>query len=185
MSPLEEFRKNIDEVYGVYLDSVRGFDLIVDDHNKNNVNISDAELKKRRIFYGVGNPNSNDSYVLHKTTQYEYRERNKKEGRNRVVLANQSIVQIYQYWEDKYREEIAKLFGKKKNELKSPIFGDFRLLRVSIIHNHGIAISSIKNCELLKWFKPGEVISIDNKMFEKAIFHVKVALDEFENKLHA
>ena len=185
MNPVREFKKDIDDVYGVYLDSVRGFDLIVDDHNKINAGVSVEELRRRKLFYGVGNPNSKDAYVLHQTNQYDYKARNEKNGRNRLVLANQSIVQIYQYWEDLYREEIAKLLNIEKSEFKAPIFGDFRLLRNSIIHNHGIATSDVVKCEILKWFKPGERISVDNKMFENAIYHVKITLDEFEKLISA
>ena len=92
------------------------------------------------------------------------------------MLANQSVVQIYQYWEDMYREEIARNMGICKNDLKVDVFGDLRIIRQSIIHNHGIATSDITKCKILKWFNQKQVIEIDSKMFEKIVFESKGSL---------
>ena len=62
-----------------------------------------------------------------------------------------SLISIYQYWEDYFRSKIANyLYLKDKSDLKSPIMGDVRRLRVSIIHHKGIALKDVERCEILK-----------------------------------
>lgn len=176
MQSIISYLSDIDNIYGVFLDANRGFDLIKDDCEKINRGVSDEMLKKRKNLYGVGDPNSTESYPLHVVNQYDYLQRNLKNGKNRFMLANQSVVQIYQYWEDMYREEIARNMGICKNDLKVDVFGDLRIIRQSIIHNHGIATSDITKCKILKWFNQKQVIEIDSKMFEKIVFESKGSL---------
>jgi hypothetical protein len=40
------------------------------------------------------------------------------------------------------------------------LWGDFNLLRNSIVHNRGIAVSTIARCKIIKRFKPGDPMTI-------------------------
>jgi hypothetical protein len=79
------------------------------------------------------------------------------------------LVMMYQYWEDKYRDEIATSKGITKDELSSDLFGDIRHLRNSIIHNNGRAISEVSRCKVLKWFKEDDEVVIDAQKMDRLI----------------
>ncbi|HEY9295501.1 MAG TPA: hypothetical protein VIQ31_03850, partial [Phormidium sp.] len=78
-------------------------------------------------------------------------------------------ISIYSYWEDYYRNKIAELLSKKKNDLKEPIMGDLRLVRNSIIHHRAIALPEIEDCTLLRWYKERDKIFISKEQFEEII----------------
>lgn len=80
---------------------------------------------------------------------------------------------IYQFWEDKYREEIALSKGISKSDLNSNLFGDIRYLRHSIIHNNGRGIDEVDKCKLLKWFRAEDQIVIDSKKMDILIVLIK------------
>ena len=82
---------------------------------------------------------------------------------------------IYQYWEDYYRPKIAQENGVLKENIKWDIIGDLRFFRESIIHHKGIAVPKIRNCKILKWFKEGEIININNIQFEEIIRNIKIS----------
>ena len=60
--------------------------------------------------------------------------------------------------------------------------GDLRLIRISIIHHAGIGLKDIEKCELLKWYKEGDLIFIDKTKFEDIIYHIKNMLKEFRGR---
>lgn len=177
----EEFNEVIDHIYGVYLDSTTlAFRLlrewVINDQLSTSkiTGLSIEDLDKSKFYFGVGDPNTSDSHVLLSCTQGQLKKRNDKDSDNYIVIANISVVLIYQYWEDSYREQIAKQLGlPNKNDLKLDIMGDLRLLRNSIIHHNAVALKEVENCKLLKWFKEKDKIYINSKMFETIIFHIK------------
>jgi hypothetical protein len=192
---LQEFMSIIDSIYGVYLDSTMGFHLIGSQQlvtqlqsvarlRETNPELASTEyLDSCAMIFGRGNPNNPDAVELHRCTQGEHKSRNEKGGKNYSFIANMCLASIYQYWEDHYREELATSVGKSKNEIMSPIMGDIRRLRVSIIHNNGIAISDIEKCEILMWFKHGEAITLDQHQFETVILEIKKFLWEWMGRL--
>ena len=175
----------LDSIYGIYLDATIGFHLIESQYlvtqqkdvarlRKTNPEIASLEyLDSCAMIFGRGNPNSSDAVELHRCTQGEHKARIRKDGKNHSFIANMCLTSVYQYWEDHYRGELAKSVEKNKSEIKAPIMGDIRRLRVSIIHNRGIAVSDIEKCEILKWFKQGEPIDFDEDQFETVIWEVK------------
>lgn len=107
------------------------------------------------------------------TTQGELKERNKEDGINFKNIGNLSIVLMYQFWEDKYRDEIAQSMNLERNELESNIFGELRHLRRSIIHNSGLALPGVeKKVEIVK-FKEGEEILLRRNDIRKIVKAVK------------
>lgn len=188
-NPIEEFRNVINDIYHVFLDSRIGFMKLREEFESSqqgtlewfkgdypelgNMEYLDSLLHT----YGSGDPNDPASYAVNESTQGEYKQRNAEGGANPIFMGNMCLVAIYQYWEDVYRKEIAAFLGQEKEDLKMPIMGDLRLLRRSIIHHHGVALPDIQKCEVLKWFKPEEMIVLDYPKMEFIVFSLRNALD--------
>ena len=126
--------------------------------------------------------------------QGDIKERTKEDGTNYLQLGAQCVVSAYSYWEEYLRIEIGKAIGVidkgavncdatrliLNEHVRSNLWGDMRLLRNSIIHNKGVAISDIAKCNIFRWFMPGDFIEFDYlKMRE-----VFLAMDDFKIYLH-
>jgi hypothetical protein len=179
----------IDDIYGVYLDSTLGFKLLTDKIKKiqeKTIKLfgSDTTIEKldeAEFMYGIGDPQKNkivrDPSLLHVTTQGELKERNKVKGINTETIGNLCVVQIYQFWEDKYRKEIAKLLNKEKDDVESDIFEELRHIRRSIIHNGGYAIPEVEKKVKIVTFKEGDKIVLKEDDMRKIITAIKDYLD--------
>lgn len=194
METVDEFEKVVDYIYGVYLDSTTGYDKLrawFETNQKNTLStlkdthpeLSSIEhLDSVHMIYGKCDPNTPEAVELHRCTQKEYKDRNKADGANFQFLGNMALVSLYQYWEDFHRGQAASKLGIKKNDLKAPVMGDLRLIRISILHHAGIALKEVEKCELLTWYKEHDSIFIDKTKFEDVVFHVKNMLNELRNK---
>lgn len=203
MNIIEEFEKTVDAIYGAYLDSVEGYSLVKSQleyaqedqiginrklKEKNispniHYNLSIDDFDSSCIIYSEGKKGSENYRILHYCcTQAEYKERNSPSGRNYRFIGNMSLISIYQYWDDHFRQKIADLLFKKgKNDIKSPIMGDLRFFRQSIIHHQGIALKNVEKCEILKWYKEGDEIFIDKVKLEEIVSHVYQLTKELKN----
>ena len=173
LNVIELFEIVIHNIYGVFLDCKLGFRLnynqLLKMQKETIEEFKITYLDSTHFIYGKGDPNNPDKKVLHRTTQKEVKERNCEEGLNHILIGNYLLVAIYQFWEDYFREEIARLLKIKKNELTYDIFGDIKSFRKSIIHHNGVALEEIENNKILKWFKKDDPIYIDDKKFETII----------------
>lgn len=175
ITKVQEFIKIVDDIYGVYLDSTYGFDTL----RNNFAKIHDKRPEEKRIFYGKGNPNNKNSCTLHCCTQEEFLIRNEVNGRNYKIIANLCLVQIYQYWENHYRKEIAKEICREKIEVD--VMGDLRHFRNSIIHHGGIAIEDMRKCKILNWYQMGEDININKGKFEEIVRCIRNQINSINN----
>lgn len=172
-----EFLRKVYDIYGLYFDSIHGFGLVaakIKEFQKTfleKYKISSIEdFDKTSFIYGRGKPGSKDSYSMHISKMGKIKERNKKSGENYKIIANLCLVLIYQYWENYYRVRIANDIGlEKTKDLELDIFGEIKVLRDSIIHHRAIALDRVEDFKLLKWFKKGDKIEIDDKQLEKII----------------
>ena len=172
----QEYLTIVDSIHGAYLDAITGFLTLVDEYDKvrqkmlaRRPNIPSDAFDGATMVYGTDLPHQPQSRVVHACTQGEYRQRNAEGGQNHKVMGQGSLVQMYGFWEDCYRDKIAKLSGRMKDDLKIDIFGDMRLLRISIVHHRGIATKDVKRCKLLKWFKEGDEIFLMPEHFETIV----------------
>ena len=184
MNPITEYIEIVDRVYGLFLDATYAFPT----HRKKFIEnqqagsklskLSIEELDALPLVYGIG-PSAN-CIELHTTTQGDLKKRNEKNGRNTKTIGNLCLCEIYHYWEDHYRKEIAEYLGLSKNKLLSDIFGDIRNYRRSIIHNRGVAISHVNNHKLLKWFRENDLIEVDENKMQHIIHQIYQYLNQIK-----
>ena len=117
--------------------------------------------------------------MLHQVTQGELKQRNQKNGENARFLGAMCVVSIYQFWEVRFRNEVAAELGVSRQSLQHNLFGDIRLIRIAILHHGGIAGKEIEKCTLLKWFKEGDEIRIDEDKMYDLIFKLRSVCDEW------
>ena len=178
------FLKTVRAVYGVYFDGSRGFNLVY----RQQLDIRDwlihtqgydGETADAIAFkYGHGDPESPDAITLHSVSHGELTDRNLRGGENWIFLANVCLVSIYQYWEDRYRGEIAAAWDKQKDDVRVPIMGDLRHYRHSIIHRAGFAVPEVARCEVIRWFDPGERIELTEEHMRTLMFRISEGLVE-------
>ncbi len=101
---------------------------------------------------------------------------------NGWFASNMFVVNVFAFWEHFHRRKIASLLLLDKNDLQSPIMGDLRYLRNSIVHNNGKANSEIRRCRLLQWYEKGEAIFLDNDRVAEIIYHMKLLVRELNLK---
>jgi len=184
-----EFEKVVEGIYSVYFDAIGGFQ-----HAKGNFekmqaqsarefNKSIKQLDSQVVIYGKGDPNKAGSVELFRLTQGEYKQKNSQFGMNYRFMGNMCLIAIYQYWDDYFRGEIASELGIKKDDLRSSIIGDMRLIRHSIIHHKGIANKDVEKCEILTWFRKDDPIFIDKAKLEEIIYHVKLEIRALKGRI--
>jgi hypothetical protein len=179
-----EFKGIADSIVGVCFDSFRGFELNVreiirfqQERIRDSANSGSQEsnlqlLDSAWLLYGAGDPNDPNAKLYHQTTQGQFKARNSQGGFNHIFVANMGVIAIYQYWEDEYRGRIANVLNVEKDNVLSDVFGDMRIIRRSIIHHGSIADQDIERCKILRWFKPGDTIVIDRRMFSELLNHL-------------
>jgi hypothetical protein len=178
------FLNTVRVVYGVYLDATRGFHLV----HKQQLDMRDWLIRTQEyddesadaiIFtYGHGDLEDPDAIPLHSVSHGELTARNERGGENWIFLANVCLVSIYQYWEDRYRGEIAAALDKPKGDLRVPIMGDLRHYRRSIIHRAGVAVPEVARCEVIRWFGPDERIELTEEHMRTIVVKIAEGLVE-------
>lgn len=175
-----DFIKEVNEINGLYLDTINGYKAKVREIDRAKIQLKtiyksqDKEFNEEAFEKGDFKYRDNSVDVIvdkfsHKTSMKNLRERTEEGGENYVKIANLCLAQIYQLWEDKYRNRIADHTGISRDNLKSDIFGDIRYMRISIIHHHGIALKEIEKNKVFKWFKEGELIYLNPDIFQEII----------------
>ena len=177
-NPIFEFEQIVNMIVGVYTDATSSFDI----YQFRLQEITKNSSSNARLFFGSGNPNDPATEVDHVAPITEVISRNTKTGSNFRFIGNMCLISIYQYWEDYYRNKIAELLEKKKNDLKEPIMGDLRLLRISIIHHKAIALPEIENCTLLRWYQEGDEIFINEEQFREIIKHIHAYIKKLKTE---
>ncbi len=173
-----EFLNVVKDTYVFYLDGFRGLEMVRTDveQRQKSANFPDEQTD---VPYLKQYDEPVELHGLVQTTLGEFKKRNSEDGRNYEMLGNLCLVAIYSWWEDDYRGRFAAYLRREKNEIKSPIMGDIRLLRTAIIHNNGFATEDCERCEILKWFKRGDRILITFERFEKIISEIGKFLEGF------
>ena len=171
-------------IQAVYLDAVSGFEL-VRSHVESDQNywrgylkgteLDSEEFQDSRMFtYSKIFSGDFCTSSIHQATQGDVKARNSPGGSNFTTLGQLCLVALYDFWNDYLRREYVIAKGELdphesdgrivQKQLRAyashDLWGDFRHLRISIVHNHGIATSEVQNCKLIRWFQPGDPITI-------------------------
>jgi hypothetical protein len=181
---LDELLSISRDIISVYFDAIAGFDRNIGWMNnnqkkslemfKNNPeNITLAKLDEAGFIYAEGDPNLGMPEIFHHATQKDYKNRNKPTDRNYKFIGNMCLITIYQYWEDHYRKKLADTLAINKRAIKSDLFGDIGIIRNSIIHNNSIASNKVNKCKLLKWFRSGDKIFINQEMLKTILRNIQ------------
>ena len=194
MNPIKQFDATVDAIYGVYLDSTTGFDKVrawIEQQQQDSLRwlkeshpelASTEYLDSAHFLYGKGDPNTPGAAELHRSTQRQLKERNASGGLNYVFIGNMALVSIYQFWEDHFRDEVAAYLKMAKCDLKEPIMGDIRHLRRSIVHHAGIALPEVEQCKILRWFREGDKVYLDEEKFEIMINEINKMVKRLSEK---
>jgi len=199
----EEFTQLWNRLQAFYLDAVAGFDF-VRSHVESDQALARSDVKgseldseefqdARMFTYSQIFSEGFCTSEIHRATQGEVKARNSTGGANFTTLGQLCVVSFYDFWNDYLRREyvIAKghLDRNEKDHLvieraqaehaSHDLWGDLRLLRQSIVHNQGVATSDVKRCKLIKWFRPGDLISLSPE-YMRPIF---LALLRYRNEL--
>jgi hypothetical protein len=111
---------------------------------------------------------------IHHATQGEVKARNAPRGLNYTTLGQLCLISFYDFWQDYLRRAYVVAKGyldphetdKKlvqeclRKHASHDLWGDLCYLRTSIVHNQGVATSSVAKCKLIKWFNPGDLIAL-------------------------
>ncbi len=187
-----EFDAFLRRIYGLYMDSVAGYDFLskyieseqqyYQKRFKNDKELYSLEFLDTMSF-------SHDRFVdgalgeisVHFGKKGDIKKRNKRNGENQCYMGSMCVVIFYTYWDTYFRKRLTTALGMKGKEFKSNIWGDLRLFRHCILHNKNIiSPSDARNIKLLKWFKAGEEVIIDEDKFT-TIFS---SLLSFRNWVH-
>jgi len=193
----EEFGAHYDRLHAFYHDAVAGFvwfrEKVTSDQEIERSRYSGSEIDTdefwdgKRLAYDRLFGQDFVASGLHVGTVRDARVRTDPGGSNFTILANLCITAFYDYWNDYFRREYcrAKGYDGSDEELREhasfDLWGDIRHLRNSIVHNRGVATKEIGRCKVIKWFQPGDHISISPERM-RSVFH---ALYRFRNGLHA
>ncbi len=138
---VRNFAEAVDHLYGHYLDSTHGFrknaEWLDEAQRRTRATRPGINLDAATFTYGIGAPGG--GRPLHHTTQGAFRERNADGGANHVYAGQLLVVLLYTYWETRHRAAIAAALElADQHELKVPIMGDLRRLRIDVVHHRGI-----------------------------------------------
>jgi len=108
---LDEFNEVIDGIVGLYFDASLGFSIIRDQQEQHLLRLKSLYLynpaRPLDFFYSNGDPHDPNSIVYHVTPIENLARRNKELGPNRDFLGRSTLVTIFAYWEDHYRQQLA------------------------------------------------------------------------------
>ena len=199
----EEFTQHWHRLQAFYLDAVAGFTFVLSHVESEQelargfvrgTELDSVEFQDTRMFsYSDIFDEGFCTSAIHRATQGEVKARNVPGGLNYTTLGQLCLISFYDFWEDYLRREyaIAKGYLDPNETTKEVVdeclrkhashdlWGDLYYLRTSIVHNQGVAISSVAKCKLIRWFKPGDLVTLAPDHM-RAIF---LALLTYRNEL--
>jgi hypothetical protein len=176
----------VDQVHGIFLDATMAMGQLAQRYMQYDINRLE-QLRERGdltpklfnpelVYHGEvkGNPAE-----LHSTHLHDLINRNVLGGNNWIFLGQMCVVAIYQFWEDHYRQHLARALNTGPETLRADVFGELRHLRRSIIHKGGYALPEVAKLQILRRFAPGELITLEPKDIHNLADEVKAAARSF------
>src|SRR6266404_3466242 len=200
----DEFTQLWTRLQAFYLDAAAGFALVRDhveaEQRRARSYVQGSELDSEEFQNALSFTYSGiftDGFVtsgIHRAAKGEVKARNAADGINFTTLGQLCLISFYDYWNDYLRREyvVAKGYLDRTEQsdrvvreclrkyARNDLWGDLYYLRTSIVHNRGVAISDVAKCKIIKWFAPGDAITITPERM-RAIF---MALLVYRNELN-
>jgi len=170
----QELLQVVDQTFGLYLDATAGIDSFRGAIER--MALTPGTTDENRFTFGVGDPNLPSARALHSTKFGELKRRLQRDADDYRHIANYAVVTLYQYWEEEFRPRLAKLRGVEKNVIRSDEWGDLRWIRISVIHNRGIAVSEVEKMKVFRWFSAGQLIQIRQEQFRDMMDLLRAAI---------
>jgi hypothetical protein len=186
---ISEYLAIVDQVYGYYIDSVVGFEanvrrLVASQEGMRSHFPPEFDQDLMALTYGRTAPTDPNAKAQHITSQGEYKARNKKGGRNHFRAAEYLVVMLYQYWESKYRAAIANARGIDPDDVKVPVIGDLRVLRIDILHHRAIVRQeTAQKLQIFKRVIAGQRLTLTHNDVEILVDTVKASLNDLLDNL--
>jgi hypothetical protein len=201
----EEFTRLWNRLQAFYLDAVAGFALVRGSVEAEQArarsyvqgsDLDSEEFQDTRMFtYSEIFARDFCTSGIHEATQGEVKARNAFHGANFTTLGQLCLVSFYDFWNDYLRREYVIAKGhldrnerddrvvkqRLRQNASHDLWGDLYYLRTSIVHKQGVANSDVAKCKLMKWFKPGDLVSLTPEHMH-AIF---LGLLTYRNELSA
>ena len=199
----EEFSQHWERLQAFYLDAVAGFAFVLSHVESEQevargfvrgTDLDSVEFQDTRMFsYSEIFDEGFCTSGIHRATQGEVKARNAPRGLNYTTLGQLCLISFYDFWQDYLRRAYVVAKGcldphETDNKVvqeclrkhaSHDLWGDLYYLRTSIVHNRGVATSSVAKCKLIKWFNPGDLITLTPHHM-RAIF---LALLTYRNEL--
>lgn len=128
MHEVSEYVATVDDMYGHYLDSTRGFAgnllLLANVQRKAATLVRNTNFDAAPFIYGDGAPTDASTRLQHRTTMGSFRKRNTRGGHNYVMAAQLLVVLVFEYWESEHRIRVAAALGLNGGSSSSMISTD-------------------------------------------------------------
>ena len=142
---LEEYIGFINKQDGAYMDALAGFKgHCINTELQIQRNISpqkpSVNSKEQQAMVWVSYEDPMQPTIIHNSIvpANDYIAINSQGGSNEQQYASAILVFIYTYWENEIRLRLANAKNVGKNEIKSDIMGDLRIIRIAILHTKNI-----------------------------------------------
>ena len=176
---IEEYIRNIEEVYGFYNDTTFGFSLILK-------HLPDGDWQ---VFHGKADPSHGKVKLRQMATAKEVRARNAATEIKQKRAFHPLITSIYTMWEHEYRRSISiasGLSGKGDDLVGSDMMGALRHLRNHILHNKGFIpekepkLPAIRKMRVFSQLDIGDEIFFNDDSYDvyEIVRGIKIDLDK-------
>ncbi|ASO04597.1 hypothetical protein [Arenibacter algicola] len=155
---LDRFNNEIKNLYTIYKFNVYGLYLIKQKWQESLITKPDLNQFVLR--------DDNFKYELSVSKQ-EFENDIQEDGQYFTKLSGVFLVSLYQLWEDKYRDEIARHRKIKKNGVMNDLFGEIRKIRQAIVHNNFGYTSELNKLKILDFVINGNKLNLNSATMSK------------------
>lgn len=179
---IREYIDFVNRQVGVYMDALAGFEghntrIERQVHRINRPKDSHIDSNGQRVVVWVSYEDPTQPDVIHNRIirAPDYIAANSKGGSNEQQHSQAVLIFLFTFWEEEIRPRIAASRSVEKQEIRSDIMGDLRILRNVILHSKGI-MRSEKLKELKKlgeMFAPDQPVHVSYEGMHKIFVLIK------------
>lgn len=158
---VDEFREVLNDIAGTHHSALWGLRLLREHFG---VLLADAPDPTQDFLIGHGDPSDPETRAYQRWRIDSIPGRLAEGGPVAEQLGQQWAVLIYAQWEHNFRPRLAEALGVEVGDVRDDLMGDIRHIRHDILHHAGVGTGDhCGRCKVLKWFGPGDRITITTK----------------------